>query len=174
MEYLFLESSFSFTIISSVYLNKGSFIICIWHTIKKYSFQFSSSFFYIFLLSGILGEGKAKFSFGKPSDQSVILVKLPPVYSGFVLAEKLHVHFSQSNHGKDQLKLFLKSRSDSRIDKNTKEMETEDVLYGYLAGIDDLDKLDSVTKKMYEGQKDIFKSRMEIAARAASYEKAAD
>ncbi|XP_078155536.1 uncharacterized protein LOC144551450 [Carex rostrata] len=126
------------------------------------------------MLKGILGEGKAKFSFGKPSDQSIILVKLPPVYSGFVLAEKLHVHFSQSNHGKDQLELFLKSRSDSRIDKNTKETETEDVLYGYLAGIDDLDKLDSVTKKMYEGQKDIFKSRMEIAARAASYEKAAD
>lgn len=112
-----------------------------------------------------IGEGKAKVSYGKPSNLSVILVKFPPMRSGFELAEKLHDHFYQANHGKEHLNDLLKSAPNTTSNNKADEKEIEDVLYGYLAGIEDLENLDLDTKRTYLAGKDTIRSKKAIKAR---------
>ncbi|KAJ4819476.1 Protein SUPPRESSOR OF GENE SILENCING 3 [Rhynchospora pubera] len=109
-------------------------------------------------------EGKAKVTYGKPSNQSIILVKFSPMLSGFEQAEKLHNHFYQADHGKDHLECLLKSGASISSDKKAIQNEIEDVLYGYMAGIDDLEKLDSDTKKTYLAGRDTIRSKKVIKA----------
>lgn len=111
-------------------------------------------------------EGKAKVSYGKPSNLSVILVKFPPIRSGFELAGKLHNHFYQAKHGKEHLHDLLKSGNSTTSNKKANEKEIEDVLYGYMAGIEDLENLDSDTKKTYLAGKDTIRSKKVMEARA--------
>jgi XS domain len=112
-----------------------------------------------------IGEGKAKVSYGKPSNLSVILVKFPPMRSGFELAEKLHNHFNEANHGKEHLDDLLKCATSASSNKKANDKEIEDVLYGYMAGLEDLENLDSDTKRIYLAGKDTIRSKKAIKTR---------
>lgn len=112
------------------------------------------------ILKGI-GFGKGKFTGvcqGKPANNSVLLVKFSPTFSGLLEAEKLHNHYADHKHGREELEgVYAGKGSNETRDVST--LETKDLLYGYMATVEDLDELDPETKKRC-----VIKSKKDIEA----------
>ncbi|KAL1557645.1 hypothetical protein AAHA92_08198 [Salvia divinorum] len=88
-----------------------------------------------------------KVCYGKPANQSVLLVKFNGTLSGLREAGRLDKSYIKSKHGRTDFKQ-LKSECGSSRGKNVVSSEREDgFLYGYLGITEDLDKLDFDTKK---------------------------
>ncbi|XP_051185649.2 uncharacterized protein [Lolium perenne] len=113
-------------------------------------------------IEGVLADigfasGKAKITHGKPSDQSVFVVKFPPTISGFQEAMRIHDHFRAENHGKEELEQTKceKGKKAAPADK------LEELLYAHIALAEDLVYLDDETKKRC-----VVSSKNEIEAKA--------
>ncbi|XP_041989773.1 uncharacterized protein LOC121741137 [Salvia splendens] len=88
-----------------------------------------------------------KVCYGKPANQSVLLVKFNGTLSGLREAGRLDKSYIKSKNGRTDFKQ-LKSECGSSRGKNLVSSEREDdFLYGYLGIAEDLDKLDFDTKK---------------------------
>jgi len=100
--------------------------------------------------------GKTRVCRGKPANQSVLLVKFMPTLSGLQEAERLHKHYADNNRGRLGFQQFTSindSGGETRVEKD------EELLYGYMAVAEDLDKLDPETKK-----RSVVKSKKDIEA----------
>lgn len=85
---------------------------------------------------------------GKPANQSVMLVKFNGTLSGLQEAERFHLSYIESEHGRAELKQLISKSGCSRGGSQVKSSGREDnFLYGYLGIAEDLDKLDFDTKK---------------------------
>ncbi|KAL5205149.1 hypothetical protein ABZP36_033358 [Zizania latifolia] len=86
---------------------------------------------------------KAKICYGKPTNQSVFLVKFLPTISGFQEAMRIHEHFSTKNRGKEEFQDIKggKGKKAALVD------ELEELLYAHIAVAEDLGYLDEETKK---------------------------
>ncbi|KAI4373081.1 hypothetical protein MLD38_011244 [Melastoma candidum] len=110
--------------------------------------------------------GKMTVCIGKPSDQSVILVKFLETFSGLENAGRLHEYFTVNKRSRQEFTRIASRRGngssrgqahavDSQVSQGDKIGET--VLYGYVGVADDMDRLDFGTKKEVK-----LKSRREI------------
>ncbi|KAG1369640.1 putative protein SUPPRESSOR OF GENE SILENCING 3 [Cocos nucifera] len=95
---------------------------------------------------------------GKPANQSMFLIKYKPTLSGLQEAERLHKHFNGSNHGRQELLRITANKRSSESGEARVQM-VEDFLFGYMAVVEDLDKLDPETKKRC-----VIKSKKDIEA----------
>ncbi|XP_020107633.1 uncharacterized protein LOC109723606 [Ananas comosus] len=102
-----------------------------------------------------VGAGKARVSYGKPANQSVFIVKFSPTFSGLQEAEKLHKYFADKKRGKQEFQQL--TTSGEKV--NFRGGENIELLYGFMAVAEDLDKLDPETKK-----RSLVKSRKDIEA----------
>ncbi|KAF6166055.1 hypothetical protein GIB67_012952 [Kingdonia uniflora] len=103
-----------------------------------------------------LGFTSGKVCRGKPANQSIMVVKYLPTFSGFEEAEKLSKYYTENKQGRtefQQIKPKEDTSGEAKVDK------VEDVLYGYMGIAEDLDKLDFETKK-----RSVVKSKKEIQA----------
>ncbi|XP_075093301.1 uncharacterized protein LOC107788967 [Nicotiana tabacum] len=92
---------------------------------------------------------KAKVSRSKLANQSILMVKFSATLSGLQEAERLSDIYAHRKHGRAEFHHISCGHSGSS-DGETKEALTDKVgkiLYGYLGIAEDLDKLDSETKK---------------------------
>ncbi|KAL5717112.1 hypothetical protein ACHQM5_010183 [Ranunculus cassubicifolius] len=92
-----------------------------------------------------LSAGTSKVCRGKPANQSIMVVKFMPTFSGLQAAERLHKYYADKKHGRDEYdNLQLQSNSTS---VSVEDNKPENVLYGYLGLSEDMDKLEFETKK---------------------------
>ncbi|KAJ6793736.1 Uncharacterized protein M6B38_235000 [Iris pallida] len=87
---------------------------------------------------------KGRLCRGKPGNQSVLLLKFLPTFSGLQEAERLHKYYADRKRGREEFKKITSSNGSSR---EAPISEDEELMYGYMAIADDLDKLDPETKK---------------------------
>ncbi|KAF5177891.1 Rna recognition motif xs domain protein [Thalictrum thalictroides] len=109
---------------------------------------------------GVSG-GKTKVRHGNPANQSIMVVKFLPTFSGLQEAEKLHKLYVENKRGRGEFQK-LKHDNTSIGSKEAGGIPLEKVehdLYGYMGVIEDLDKLDFDTKK-----KCVVKSKKAIQA----------
>lgn len=106
-----------------------------------------------FLRSKNLLKGRVKMNLGCPADQSVMVLKFLPTFSGLTNAERLNKFFSENRRGREDFELAKC--------KNGVEMEggkiEEEVLYGYLGTAEDLDDVELNIRKL-----SMIKSKKEI------------
>ncbi|KAJ4970807.1 hypothetical protein NE237_003906 [Protea cynaroides] len=97
------------------------------------------------------GVGKAKVCHGRPANQSVMVVKFGPTFSGLQDAERLHKYYSENKRGRVEFQQINANSGSVQGD------EVERVLYGYLGIAEDLYKLDFGTKgrALVKSKKDI-------------------
>ncbi|GKU91575.1 hypothetical protein SLEP1_g5435 [Rubroshorea leprosula] len=104
--------------------------------------------------------GKVTVCLGRPADQSVIVVKFLGTFSGLANAEKLHKYFADNKRGRVEFQGIIsgdgKSSSSTEKDNEGDKLE-EQLLYGYMAISEDLDRLDFNNRKW-----SVIKSRKEI------------
>ncbi|GLT93306.1 hypothetical protein SLE2022_111050 [Rubroshorea leprosula] len=104
--------------------------------------------------------GRVNVSLGRPADQSVMVIKFLGTFPGLANTEKLHKYFSEIKRGRVDFQRITsndgKSSSGTKKGKEGNKME-EQLLYGYMAISEDLDKLDFNNRKWSE-----IKSRKEI------------
>ena len=95
--------------------------------------------------------GKVKITRGKGGDKSTLLVKFMPTLSGLREADELHKVFKERNRGRKE----LEDAASSSSPLSTKE--AEEWLHGYMGTVEDLDRLDSDTKRrcVIKSKKDI-------------------
>lgn len=104
--------------------------------------------------------GKTKVRYGKSANQSIILVKFLPTFSGLQEAEKLHNYYIENIRERDEFQKLKAKRIVTTDEAGEKsEVIVENLLYGYLAIAEDLDKLDFDSKK-----KCVVKSKKNIQA----------
>ncbi|XVF75722.1 hypothetical protein PTKIN_Ptkin13bG0209600 [Pterospermum kingtungense] len=105
-------------------------------------------------------EGKITVCLGRPADQSIMVVKFLGTFTGLAVAEKLHKYLAENKRGRLEFQ-----RITSNNDKNSiKEIgiqgdkSDEQLLYGYMAIAEDLDKLDFHNRKwsMIKSKKEIL------------------
>ncbi|KAG7032945.1 hypothetical protein SDJN02_06996 [Cucurbita argyrosperma subsp. argyrosperma] len=103
-----------------------------------------------FLRSKNLLKGRVKMSLGCPADQSVMVLKFLPTFSGLTDAERLNKFFLEKRHGRVN---FEQSKGDNGrandVGEATKgnKIEEEEVLYGYLGIAEDLDSVEFNIRK---------------------------
>ncbi|ONK57398.1 uncharacterized protein A4U43_C09F110 [Asparagus officinalis] len=99
--------------------------------------------------------GKVRVCRGKPANQSVLVVKFSPTLSGLQEAERLHNFYADKNRGRQGFEELTSNHGnrEARVEKD------EELLYGYMAVAEDLDKLDPETKK-----RSLVKSKKDIKA----------
>lgn len=120
--------------------------------------------------------GRPKSSWGKEGHRGQVIVQYPPTLQGLQEAERLHEHFKSFNRGRDEwirVKCMwhglpghegIEEGPDlKRIDQDSNEEKR--VLYGYLAKLNDVDKLPP-TKKKHKRCRTM--SKKDIEAKAAS------
>ncbi|XP_043691793.1 uncharacterized protein LOC122642404 [Telopea speciosissima] len=102
------------------------------------------------------GVGKAKVCHGRPANQSVMVVKFCPTFSGFQDAERLHNYYTENKRGREEFQQINANRSNGNAEIVLGD-ETEQVLFGYLGIAEDLNKVDFETKKraLVKSKKDI-------------------
>ncbi|XP_077235853.1 uncharacterized protein LOC143877592 [Tasmannia lanceolata] len=91
------------------------------------------------------GGGKGKVCRGKPANQSILLVKYNGTFSGLQEAERLHKYYVENKRGRKEFQRF--ALKDSNGGSEVKGEKVDLLLYGYLGIAEDLNKLDSETKK---------------------------
>lgn len=101
---------------------------------------------------------------GKPANQSILVVTFNATFSGLREAERLHKLFAENKHGRVEFQKIssagLKNSSNGNQDSLADEANC---LYGYLGIAEDLDKLETETKKWC-----VVKSKREIQAIACT------
>ncbi|MQL76839.1 hypothetical protein Taro_009232 [Colocasia esculenta] len=108
------------------------------------------------LLKGMKFEaGKVKVCRGKPSNQSILLVKFMPTFSGLQEADKLHKYFISKKRGRKELEEAISK--ESSVKEGESQVEVDQPLYGYMGTMEDLDKLNPESKKRC-----VIKSKKEI------------
>ncbi|GMI86243.1 hypothetical protein HRI_002293600 [Hibiscus trionum] len=108
---------------------------------------------------GFVG-GKITVCLGRPADQSVMVVKFLGTFTGLATAERLHKYFVENKRGR--MKFTSKNNgNDSSIEETGIVGEgdnlEEQLLYGYMAISEDLNKLDFHNRKW-----SVVKSKKEI------------
>ncbi|KAK0603124.1 hypothetical protein LWI29_001627 [Acer saccharum] len=103
-------------------------------------------------------QGMTKVCRGRSANQSTMVVNFHGTLSGLQEAEKLHKHYAENRHGRSEFQQIA-SRSNCTSDGSQNTDRITSFLYGYLGIVEDLDKLDSVTKKRC-----VVKSKKEIQA----------
>lgn len=88
-----------------------------------------------------------KVCYGKPANQSVLLVKFNGTLSGLREAGRLDKSYIKSKHGRTNFKQLKSECGSSRGMTVASSEREDDFLYGYLGIAEDLDKLDFDTKK---------------------------
>ncbi|OVA03615.1 XS domain [Macleaya cordata] len=106
------------------------------------------------------GSEKTKVCRGKPANQSIMVVKFKPTFSGLQEAERLHNYYTEKKRGREEF-LQINSRSGDKSEEAVGQAtnNVDHVLFGYMGIADDLDKLDFGTKS-----KCIVKSKKDIQA----------
>lgn len=84
-------------------------------------------------------KGRVKMSLGCPADQSVMLLKFLPTFSGLTDAERLNKFFSRRRRGRVDFELTNGKNGGAETEGG---MVEEDVLYGYLGIAEDLDDVE--------------------------------
>ncbi|XP_039070905.1 uncharacterized protein LOC120217947 isoform X2 [Hibiscus syriacus] len=102
---------------------------------------------------GFVG-GKISVCLGRPADQSIMLVKFLGTFTGLATAERLHQYFVEKKHGR--IEFTSKNNGENSIEEMGDNLE-EQLLYGYMAISEDLDKLDFHNRKW-----SVVKSKKEI------------
>ncbi|KAK2643571.1 hypothetical protein Ddye_025334 [Dipteronia dyeriana] len=102
--------------------------------------------------------GMTKVCRGKAANQSNMVVNFHGTLSGLQEAEKLHKHYAENKHGRSEFQQIA-SRNNCTCDGSQNTDGITSFLYGYLGIVEDLDKLDLVTKKRC-----VVKSKKEIQA----------
>jgi hypothetical protein len=103
-------------------------------------------------------QGITKVCRGKAANQSILVVNFQGTLSGLQEAERLHKHYAEDKHGRYEFQQIA-SRSSCTSDESQNKDKIKSFLYGYLGIIEDLDKLDFMTKKRC-----VVKSKKEIYA----------
>lgn len=101
---------------------------------------------------------------GKPANQSILVVTFNATFSGLQEAERLHKLFAENKHGRVEFQKI--SSAGLRNSSNGKQellADEANCLYGYLGIAEDLDKLETETKKRC-----VVKSKREIQAIACT------
>ncbi|KAL5710738.1 hypothetical protein ACHQM5_021266 [Ranunculus cassubicifolius] len=106
-----------------------------------------------------MGISGGKVRYGKPVNQSIMLVKFLPTFSGLQEAERLHKYYTENTRGRGEFQKVKANSRNIRRDEQVQEEKSEKVLYGYMGIAEDLDKLDFDSKK-----KCVIKSKKEIYA----------
>ncbi|KAG2672367.1 hypothetical protein I3760_13G036900 [Carya illinoinensis] len=104
--------------------------------------------------------GRIKVCLGRPSDQSVMVVKFLGTFTGMGDAERLHKYYAENKRGRidfGQLALNNGKSSNSWDAGMQGDKAEEHVLYGYMGIAEDLDKVDIYTRKT-----NLIKSKKEI------------
>ncbi|ONI01094.1 hypothetical protein PRUPE_6G121100 [Prunus persica] len=117
------------------------------------------------ILKGIgFGGGKTKVCRGKPANQSILVVTFNATFSGLREAERLHKLFAENKHGRVEFhKISSAGLRNSSNGKQELLADEANCLYGYLGIAEDLDKLETETKKRC-----VVKSKREIQAIACN------
>lgn len=95
-------------------------------------------------------KGRVKMSLGCPADQSVMVLKFLPTFSGLTDAERLNKFFLEKRHGRvnfEQSKGLNGKGNDVGKTAEGNEIEEEEVLYGYLGIAEDLDSVEFNIRK---------------------------
>ena len=83
----------------------------------------------------------------KPPDESIFLVKFMPTLSGLREAERLHNHYADNKQGRQGFLDVSSKNTDDESRGAGPFDKSEELLHGYMAVAEDLDKLDQDTKK---------------------------
>ncbi|KAE8669871.1 hypothetical protein F3Y22_tig00112215pilonHSYRG00156 [Hibiscus syriacus] len=102
---------------------------------------------------GFVG-GKITVCLGRSADQSIMVVKFLGTFTGLATAERLHKYFVENKHGR--IEFTSKNNGENSIEEMGDNLE-EQLLYGYMAISEDLDKLDFHNRKW-----SVVKSKKEI------------
>lgn len=94
---------------------------------------------------------------GKPGNQSVLVVKFAATLSGLQEAERLGNLYAETKHGRAEFEQVSYDSSKSSVSCSTQVPSSDDILYGYLGIVEDLDKLDFESKRRSK-----LKSKKEI------------
>ncbi|KAM0940348.1 putative XS domain-containing protein [Dioscorea sansibarensis] len=90
---------------------------------------------------------KIRVSCVKPPDESNFLVKFMPTLSGLREAERLHNHYAGNKQGRQGFLDVSSKNTDGESRGAGPFDKSEELLHGYMAIAEDLDKLDQDTKK---------------------------
>lgn len=95
-----------------------------------------------------------KITLGSPADQSVMVLKFLPTFSGLTDAERLHKFFSERRHGRVNFEVAKCRNGGAEMEGDKTE---ERMLYGYLGISEDLDDVEFNVRKL-----STIKSKKEI------------
>ncbi|XP_022765560.1 uncharacterized protein LOC111310398 [Durio zibethinus] len=107
---------------------------------------------------GFVG-GKITVCLGRPADQSIMVVKFLGTFTGLAMAERLQKYFVENKRGRVEFQRITLNNDKSSIEEigiQGDKLE-EQLLYGYMAIAEDLDKLDFHNRKWC-----LVKSKKEI------------
>ncbi|XVE99097.1 hypothetical protein REPUB_Repub03eG0167500 [Reevesia pubescens] len=107
---------------------------------------------------GFVG-GKITMCLGRPADQSIMVVKFLGTFTGLAMAERLHKYFAENKRGRVEFQRITSNNGKSSIEEMGIQGDKleEELLYGYTAIAEDLDKLDFHNRKW-----SLIKSKKEI------------
>lgn len=91
--------------------------------------------------------GKFRTCLGKPGNHSVIVVRFLGTFSGLQDAERLHKYFVDNKRGRDFGRSSSSKGKSSSSNEAAGEKNVELVLYGYMGISEDLDEVDTDTKR---------------------------
>ncbi|XP_022745782.1 uncharacterized protein LOC111296036 [Durio zibethinus] len=107
---------------------------------------------------GVVG-GKITVCLGRPADQSIMVVKFLSNFTGLAMAERLHKYFVENKRGRVEFHRTTSNNGKSSIEEMGIQGDKleEQLLYGYMAIAEELDKLDFHNRKW-----SLVKSKKEI------------
>ncbi|EOY19082.1 hypothetical protein QUC31_006244 [Theobroma cacao] len=107
---------------------------------------------------GFIG-GKITVCLGRPADQSIMVVKFLGTFTGLAMAERLHKYFVGQDRGRVDFQQITSNNGKSSVGEMQIQVDKleEQLLYGYMAIAEDLDKLDFHNRKW-----SLIKSKKEI------------
>ena len=96
---------------------------------------------------------------GRPADQSIMVVKFLGTFTGLEMAERLHKYLVENKRGRLEFQRITSNNGKSSIEETGIQGDRleEQLLYGYMAIAEDLDKLDFHNRKW-----SLIKSKKEI------------
>lgn len=102
-------------------------------------------------------KGRIKMCLGKPADQSMLVVKFLGTFTGLGDAERIHKHFAEHKRGRVDFEQATSSNGEIREAGMQGDNVEEQILYGYMGIVEDLDKVDFHTRNWT-----VIKSKKEI------------
>ncbi|BFG21086.1 hypothetical protein CerSpe_073600 [Prunus speciosa] len=110
-----------------------------------------------FLRGKGLIKGRIKMCLGKPADQSMLVVKFLGTFTGLGDAERIHKHFAEHKRGRVDFEQATSSNGEIIEAGMQGDNVEEQILYGYMGIVEDLDKVDFHTRNWT-----VIKSKKEI------------